>query len=84
MITIAAERFESRLAQETAAWRQDLSAVESRFERRLMEETGTLWKALASLETGLNARMGRLETRVIGWMVVLWITQIGILFAFFK
>ena len=50
-------------------WKRDvLESSADRFERRLTEETGRL-----------RVEMARMETRLIAWMFVLWLGQIGAL-----
>lgn len=50
-------------------WKRDvLESSAERFERRLTEETG--W---------LRVEMARMETRLIAWMFVLWLGQLGAL-----
>ena len=50
-------------------WKKDvLESAADRFERRLTEETGKL-----------RVEMARMETRLIAWMFVLWLGQIGAL-----
>lgn len=44
-----------------------LEAAADRFERRLTEETGKL-----------RVDMARMETRLIRWMFVVWIGQLGV------
>lgn len=66
------------LSQATRSARDDIVELSSeRFERRLAEETGRL-----------RQQMAKLETRLIRWMFVFWVGQIGvltgILFAFFR
>jgi hypothetical protein len=49
-------------------WKKDvLESAADRFERRLTEETGTL-----------RVEMARMETRLIRWMFVFWLGQIGV------
>ena len=43
-----------------------LESAAERFERRLTEETG-----------GLHVEMARMETRLIAWMFVFWLGQVG-------
>lgn len=51
-----------------ADWKKDvLETAADRFERRLTEETGKLRVAMA-----------RMETRLIAWMFVFWIGQLGV------
>ena len=51
-----------------AEWKKDvLETAADRFERRLTEETGQLRVAMA-----------RMETRLIAWMFVFWIGQLGV------
>ena len=48
-------------------WKKDvLEASADRFERRLTEETGKL-----------RVEMARMESRLIGWMFVFWLGQLG-------
>lgn len=48
-------------------WKQDvLESAADRFERRLSEETGKL-----------RVEMARMETRLIAWMFVFWLGQLG-------
>ena len=55
-------------------WKNDvLESATERFERRLTEETGML-----------RVEMARMETRLIAWMFVLWLGQIGALATFLK
>jgi hypothetical protein len=57
-----------------ADWKKDvLESSADRFERRLTEETGML-----------RVEMARMETRLIAWMFVLWLGQIGALATFLK
>jgi hypothetical protein len=50
-------------------WKKDvLESAADRYERRLTEETGKL-----------RVDMARMETRLIAWMFVLWLGQIGAL-----
>jgi hypothetical protein len=50
-------------------WKKDvLESAADRFERRLTDETGKL-----------RVDMARMETRLIAWMFVLWLGQIGAL-----
>ena len=52
-----------------ADWKKDvLDSSADKFERRVTEETGTL-----------RVEMARMETRLIAWMFVLWLGQIGAL-----
>jgi hypothetical protein len=43
---------------------------------------------MRALESGLNERMRKLESRLLGWAFAFWVGQfavlIGILFAFFR
>jgi hypothetical protein len=49
-------------------WKKDvLESAADRFERRLTDETGTL-----------RVEMARMETRLIAWMFVFWLGQIGV------
>ena len=49
-------------------WKRDvLESAADRFERRLSEETGNL-----------RVDMARMETRLIRWMFVFWLGQIGV------
>jgi hypothetical protein len=50
-----------------------LEGAADRFERRLSEETGKL-----------RVDMARMETRLIAWMFVLWLAQIGALVTLLK
>jgi acyl-CoA reductase-like NAD-dependent aldehyde dehydrogenase len=50
-----------------------LESAADRFERRLTEETGKL-----------RVDMARMETRLIAWMFVLWLGQIGALVTLLK
>lgn len=51
-----------------AEWKKDvLETAADRFERRLTEQTGTLRVAMA-----------RMETRLIAWMFVFWLGQLGV------
>lgn len=51
-----------------ADWKKDvLETAADRFERRLTEETGKLRVAMA-----------RMETRLVAWMFVFWIGQLGV------
>jgi hypothetical protein len=57
-----------------ADWKKDvLDTAADRFERRVTEETGKL-----------RVDMARMETRLIAWMFVLWLGQIGALATFLK
>ena len=57
-----------------AEWKKDvLESAADRFERRLTEETGKL-----------RVDMARMETRLIAWMFVLWLGQIGALVTLLK
>ena len=57
-----------------ADWTKDvLESAADRYERRLTEETGTL-----------RGEMARMETRLIAWMFVLWLGQIGALVTLLK
>ena len=48
-------------------WKKDvLESAADRFERRLTEETGKL-----------RVEMARMETRLIAWMFLFWLGQIG-------
>jgi len=48
-------------------WKKDvLEASADRFERRLTEETGKL-----------RVEMAGMETRLIAWMLVFWLGQLG-------
>jgi hypothetical protein len=50
-------------------WKKDvLESAADRYERRLTEETGKM-----------RVDMARMETRLIAWMFVLWLGQIGAL-----
>ena len=52
----------------SADWKKDvLDSATDRFERRLSEETGML-----------RVQMGRMESRLIRWMFVFWLGQLGI------
>ena len=52
-----------------ADWKKDvLDSSADKFERRVTEETGKL-----------RVEMARMETRLIAWMFVLWLGQIGAL-----
>jgi regulation of enolase protein 1 (concanavalin A-like superfamily) len=49
-------------------WKKDvLESATDRFERRLTEETGML-----------RIQMARMESRLIRWMFVFWLGQLGI------
>lgn len=49
-------------------WKKDvLESAADRFERRLTEETGKL-----------RVEMARMETRLIAWMFVFWLGQLGV------
>lgn len=49
-------------------WKKDvLESAADRFERRLTDETGRL-----------RVEMARMETRLIAWMFVFWLGQIGV------
>jgi hypothetical protein len=49
-------------------WKKDvLESAADRFERRLTEESGTL-----------RVDMARMETRLIRWMFVFWLGQLGV------
>ena len=51
-----------------ADWKKDvLDSATDRFERRLTEETGML-----------RVQMARMEGRLIRWMFVFWLGQLGI------
>ena len=54
-----------------------IQLAEERFARHLAE-------TIAALETRLTERIAAVETRVIRWTFALWLTALGILFAFFK
>ena len=57
-----------------AEWKKDvLESAADRFERRITEETGKL-----------RVDMARMETRLIAWMFVLWLGQIGALVTLLK
>ena len=57
-----------------ADWKKDvLDSAADRFERRLTEETGML-----------RVEMARMETRLIAWMFVLWLGNIGALATLLK
>lgn len=57
-----------------AEWKKDvLESAADRFERRLTEETGKL-----------RVDMAGMETRLIRWMFVLWLGQIGALVTLLK
>jgi len=57
-----------------ADWKKDvLESSADQFERRLTEEAGML-----------RVEMARMETRLIAWMFVLWLGQIGALATFLK
>ena len=77
VIEIAASRFERRLAEELAELHTKMSS-----------EIGSLWAELHSEIGKLRADMGVFEGRIIRWMFVFWIGQIGallgILFVFFR
>lgn len=50
-------------------WKKDvLESAADRYERRLTEQTGQL-----------RVDMARIETRLIAWMFVLWLGQLGAL-----
>ena len=49
-------------------WKKDvLESAAERFERRLTEETAQL-----------RVEMARMQTRLIAWMFVFWLGQIGV------
>ena len=51
-----------------AEWKKDvLESAADRFERRLSEETGNL-----------RVDMARMETRLVRWMFVFWLGQLGV------
>jgi hypothetical protein len=55
-------------------WKKDvLESAADRFERRLTEETGKL-----------RVEMARMETRLVAWMFVLWLGQMGALVTLLK
>ena len=57
-----------------ADWKKDvLESAADRFERRLTEETGML-----------RVEMARMETRLIAWMFVLWLGNVGALATLLK
>lgn len=48
-------------------WKKDvLESASDRFERRLTEETGKL-----------RVEMARMETRLVAWMFLFWLGQLG-------
>ena len=57
-----------------ADWKKDvLDSSADRFERRLTEEAGML-----------RVEMARMETRLIAWMFVLWLGNVGVLATLLK
>ena len=51
-----------------AEWKKDvLEIAADRFERRLSEETGKL-----------RVDMAQMETRLVRWMFILWLGQVGV------
>ena len=57
-----------------AEWKKDvLESATDRFERGLSEETGNL-----------RVDMARMERRLVRWMFVLWLGQIGALVTLLK
>lgn len=77
VIEIAASRFEDRLADEIGTLRAEMHSEIGKLRAELHSEIGKL-----------RAEMGAFEGRIIRWMFVFWIGQIGallgILFAFFQ
>lgn len=77
VIEIAATRFERRLAEELGRFRAEMHSELGKLRAEMHAELGKL-----------RAEMGALEGRIIRWMFVFWIGQIGallgILFAFFR
>ena len=56
-------------------WKQDvLETAADRFERRLIEETAGLRLEMAEVKRD----MARMETRLIRWMFIFWIGQLGV------
>jgi predicted RecB family endonuclease len=91
-LTLAAEKFERRLAEVGARFETRLTEVEAKFERRLTEEVARL-EALISqevtrLEAKISQEVARLEAKIetkisevkadlIRWMFLFWVGQLG-------
>ena len=60
------------------AWRElrneVLETAADRFERRLTDETGKLRGEMSEIRVD----MSRMETRLIRWMFVFWLGQLGV------
>jgi hypothetical protein len=103
VIEIAASRFQSQLAEEIGGLRAELHREIGGLRAELHREIGGLRSEMHELIGGLrsemqeligglrsemNSKLGALEARIIRWMFVFWIGQIGallgILFVFFR
>jgi lipoate synthase len=58
---------------ESTAQQTTLQIAEERFEKRL-----------AQVQAVLETKIAQSEARIIKWMFIFWVGQIGILFTFFK
>jgi hypothetical protein len=81
VIEIAASRFERQLAETIGGLRAEMHREIGGLRAELHSEIG-------GLRAEMGSKMGALEARIIRWMFVFWIGQIGallgILFVFFR
>lgn len=69
-------KVEQRFAESELRWEKRFAEFETRVERRLAE----FGRELADLDARLDRRMSRFETRLIRWVVALWLaTALGVL-----
>lgn len=65
-----------------------LEFIEEKFERRLSEENAKTNERITEEVAKLEVKMSQMEIRIIRWMFIFWVGQIGaltaILFGFFR
>ena len=92
VITLAAERFERRLAEEIGKFRSEVTEQNARLRSETSEQIASLRsetsEQIAGLRSELFEKIERGHTSTIRWMFLFWVGQIGVLlgflFAFFK
>ena len=70
-------KWERRFAEYEAKWEQRFAEYEAKWEQRFAEQDAKWERRLGELRTESFEAMGRLETRVIRWMVGLWLVGLG-------
>ncbi len=99
VLTFVEEKFERRIAEESAMIRRDLANESAKLRRELAEESAKIRSELANESADirgvlaheishLRGEMHENQAATIRWMFVFWVGQIGaligILFAFFR